>query len=116
MSEKIIIDRMTIAIACNSTFIQRNLATTDFVTEREPHQLSGITDCLIFDVFYVYVKKFTCFYLSQLSLSFTQLNDKFLPLIQLSSNFLNTKMFHTFDRTTLQAIKGEKRRFKIVAR
>ena len=115
MSEKIIIDVMTITIACNSTFIQRNLATTDFVTEREPHQLSGITNWHIFDVFYVYVKKFTCFYLSQLSLSFTQLNDRFLPL-QLSSNFLNTKMFHTFDRTTLQAIKGEKRRFKIVAR
>ena len=114
MSEKIIIDMMTFAIACNSTFIQRNLAATDFVTEREPHQLSGITNCHIFDVFYVYVKKFAFFYLLQL-LAFTQLNDRFLSL-QLSSNFLNTKMFHTFNRTNLQAIAGEKRKFKIVAR
>ena len=114
MREKIIIDIMTFAIACNSTFLQRNLAATDFVTEREPHQLSGITNCHIFDVFYVYVKKLA-FFIFYNFLSFPQLNDKFLPL-QLSSNFRNTKMFHTFDRTNLQALEGEKRRFKIVAR
>ena len=59
MREKIIIDMMTFAIACYATFIQGNLATTDFVTESEPRQLSGITNCRFFDVFYVYVKKFT---------------------------------------------------------